>query len=437
MRASIPARLAREIARQDAGAEIRISWVQLGLLAVFSILYAIAPRAEGTMGFNSVPYFLSAYGVASLIRLALAYRNWLFPPLVVLSILIDIVFICGLIFSFHIQYHEPASFYLKAPTMLYIFLFIALRALRFDPIYVAVTGTAAALGWAVLVYYAVVIDPDYPGRTRDFPMYVSGNMVLFGAELDKILVILAVTALMVYALVRARRTLVSAVRDQAAVSNLSKFFSAEVATIVGSEDPDLLKAGYGIDREAAIMMVDLRGFTTLSQTLSPDEAVTILARFHAHVVPEIRAAGGAIDKFLGDGILATFGAIHPSDTPAADALRAVDRVLAAVDACNGELAAAGGRHVLRAGCAVAYGTVVVGIVGEEHRLEHTVIGRPVNRAAKLEDYNKTARSRALTDVATLDAARAQGFQPEIAPEPLPGVAVPGLEGMQKLVVLAK
>ncbi len=411
--------------------------MQLGLVTVFGVLYALAPRAEGTEGFNFVPYALLAYGAFTLVRLFLAYRNWLFPPILILSILVDIGLICGLIFSFHIQYYEPAAFYLKAPTMLYIFLFIALRALRFDPIYVAITGLAGAAGWLGLLGYAVMVDPAFPGRTRDFPMYISGNMVLFGAELDKVLVILAVTALLVYALVRARRVLFVAVRESAAVSNLSRFFSADVATIVGSEDPEHLRAGYGVDREAAILMVDIRGFTTLAQRLTPEETAAILARFHAHVVPEIQAAGGAIDKYLGDGILATFGAIRPSDTPAADALRAIDRVQNAVAACNANMAASGLGEPLRAGCAVAFGTVVVGVVGDEQRLEHTVIGRPVNRAAKLEDYNKVAQTRALTDSATYQAALAQGFKTKGAPETLTDVTVPGLNGEQDLVVLAR
>lgn len=437
MAPGFPPRLAAQIARQDANAEIRISWVQLALVSIFGVLYAILPRAEGTEGFNFVPYSLAGYAAFTLIRLFLAYRDWLSPPILVLSILVDIGLICGLIFSFHIQYVEPASFYLKAPTMLYIFLFIALRALRFDPLYVAITGVFGAIGWFGLLIYAVMFDPAFPGRTRDFPMYISGDMVLFGAELDKILVILAVTGLIAYALVRARRVLFAAVRDQAAVANLSRFFSDDVATIVGSEDPDRLRAGYGVDREAAILMVDLRGFTSLSNDLSPDAAVSVLARYHAHVVPEIRKAGGAIDKYLGDGVLATFGAVQPSQTAAADALRAIYRVLAAVEMCNAEFAAEGRDLVLNVGCATAFGPVVVGIVGDERRLEHTVIGRPVNAAAKLEDHNKRVGSRALTDRATYDAASAQGFRQTVPPEVLDDAAVAGLEGAQTLVVLAR
>ena len=67
-----------------------------------------------------------------------------------------------MILSFHVQYQQPASFVLKAPTLLYVFIFIALRALRFEPRFVLVAGVTAALGWAAIIYYVVNIDPKTP-----------------------------------------------------------------------------------------------------------------------------------------------------------------------------------------------------------------------------------------------------------------------------------
>ncbi|MEM6665119.1 MAG: adenylate/guanylate cyclase domain-containing protein [Pseudomonadota bacterium] len=406
--ATLPARLKDEIRRQDAEAEIRITWVQLGLVLFFAALYAVTPRAEGTEGMNFVPLALSLYAAFTLFRLYLAYRYALIPPVLVLSAVVDVALICGLIYSFHIQYQEPASFALKSPTLLYLFLFIGLRALRFDPLFVILTGVAAALGWVALVYYAIAIDPEFPGITRDYVQYINGPMVLRGAELDKVIVILAVTGILAYALMRTRRLLVDAVRDQAAVTNLRRFFSPSVAALVGSEDPDHLKAGFGVDREAAILVVDIRGFTALTETLSASQSVSLLAEFHASTVPAIRDAGGSIDKYLGDGILATFGAVSESETAVADALRAAEGVQLAIDAHN----ATPGVLQLRVGCAVASGPVTVGVVGDDTRLEHTVIGPAVNMATKLEDMNRPFGSRLLVAQVCLDRAVAQGFSPD-------------------------
>ena len=70
-----------------------------------------------------------------------------------------LVLLLGMIWSFHLQYMQPPSFYLKAPSLLYVFIFISLRALYFDFRFLAVTGATAAIGWIILVLYVTHIDP--------------------------------------------------------------------------------------------------------------------------------------------------------------------------------------------------------------------------------------------------------------------------------------
>ena len=76
----------------------------------------------------------------------------------------------GLIWSFHLQYGQPPSFYLKVPTLLYVFIFIALRALRFEAKYVVFAGLAAALGWLAMVLYVVYAEPGNSMVTRNWLM---------------------------------------------------------------------------------------------------------------------------------------------------------------------------------------------------------------------------------------------------------------------------
>ncbi|OYZ94953.1 MAG: adenylate cyclase, partial [Rhizobiales bacterium 17-65-6] len=114
----VPARVQSEINRREAAAERLIGWVQLALVLFFATLYSIAPRAEGGSGSNFVPMTLAAYFLFTLFRLILSYRIILPAWFLVLSIIVDVALLCGLIFSFHIQYAQPAAFYLKAPTMI-------------------------------------------------------------------------------------------------------------------------------------------------------------------------------------------------------------------------------------------------------------------------------------------------------------------------------
>jgi len=202
---------------------------------------------------------------------------------------------------------------------------------------------------------------------------------------------------------------VRSVVEQAAARDLSRFFAPEIAERIKRSEHEI-HAGEGEARDAAILTTDIRGFTKFAEAAPAREVIALLTEYQSRVVPVIRKHGGSVDKFLGDGILATFGAAAPSETYAADALRAADEVIAAADAWTAERAAAGkSAHVIAA--SVTTGRVVFGAIGDEERLEYTVIGDPVNLAAKLDKHSKVEKCRGLTTAETLALAEAQGYMP--------------------------
>ena len=208
----LPQRLRLAIQDQQERSEVLISIIQLIIVAIFGLLYAVAPKTfSQDADFAPVPWVLAMYLAFSLIRLALALRRQLPDWMLYLSSAVDVALLVGLIWSFHLQYEQPPSFYLKAPTMLYLFIFIAIRALHFDPRFVVSTGICAAFGWAVLVAYVMYSDPVDNMVTRDYVEYMTSNSVLIGAEFDKIVSILMVTGVLALALHRARKLLVDSV----------------------------------------------------------------------------------------------------------------------------------------------------------------------------------------------------------------------------------
>lgn len=430
----IPARVRAEIDAREARAERLIGWVQLAMVLFFAALYSLAPRAEGAGGFNFVPIALVAYFLFTLLRLSLSYRIQLPNWYLLVSIGVDIALLCGLIFSFHIQYGQHPTFYLKAPTVMYLFIFIALRALRFDPRFVLTTGLAGLIGWGALVAYALFSDMGAMRITRNYVDYLTSNAILLGAELDKAMIILGVTGLLSVALYRGRQILFDSVRDHAAAEDLKRFFAPEVARSITDADV-ALSAGQGEVREVAVLMVDIRGFTSVAASLEPQTVMRVLAHYQEEVLHVIAAHGGQVDKFLGDGILATFGAVAPSDRAAADGVRAARALVPVFERLGPELKDLGWPETMRFGTALAFGVVTVGVVGADDRLEFTVIGDPVNRAAKLEDANKKQHSTALTDRETFAAALRQGYEGPPAEE-RPGVEVAGVARPVDLVVLA-
>lgn len=406
--AGIPDRVRAEIRAREASSERLISWVQLALVLFFSTLYIIAPRAEGSAGFNFVPFALGAYFLFTIFRLLLSYRFELPQWYLLISIGVDMALLVGLIFSFHIQYDQHPAFYLKTPTLMYVFIFIGLRALRFDPRFVLTTGLVAVAGWLGLVFYAAFADMDSMRVTRNYVEYLTGNSILVGAELDKTMVIFAVTVILSVALYRGRSMLFEATRDHAAAMDLRRFFAPEVAASITDANTEL-QAGEGNLREAAILYADIRGFTSVSSSLPPEVVLKVLAEYQNLAVEVINQAGGRVDKFLGDGILATFGAVQPSESFAADALEAATTLVESVRSDQQRFRLAGWPGTLTIGTAVAAGPVTVGVIGSKNRLEFTVIGDAVNRAAKMEDANKAQLTKALTDKSTWELAQSQGY----------------------------
>src|SRR5260370_36080779 len=129
-----PDRVVRAIRRQEENSEILVGWMQIAAIIFFAIFYSLAPKAFAPdVRFTPVPVTLGAYALFAALRLVLAYRGALRTWFLTISVVIDIVVLMITIWSFHLQYDQPPTLYLKAPPLLYVFLIISLRSFRFYP----------------------------------------------------------------------------------------------------------------------------------------------------------------------------------------------------------------------------------------------------------------------------------------------------------------
>jgi adenylate cyclase len=247
--------------------------------------------------------------------------------------------------------------------------------------------------------------------THSYIHYLTSNSILIGAEVDKILSISFVTIILAIAVNGSSNLLVTAVAERSAAADFSRFFDSSVAE--GIRSAEALEAGRGEKRFATILNVDLRGFTGLADRLDADSVMAVLSAYQGRVIPLVQQHGGIIDKFMGDGIMASFGIgdvdgeVEPGCE--ANAVRAAEAILLDAERWAGEvpeIAQAGGIEV---GIGIASGTVNWGAVGREDRLEMTVIGPAVNLSAKLEKHNKKLASRCICDAETWAAACGQGY----------------------------
>ncbi|MFS8084182.1 MAG: adenylate/guanylate cyclase domain-containing protein [Acidobacteriota bacterium] len=403
-RVQLPARIATQIRAQEEASEILVGWIQLVVVLGFSVVYLLAPKTfSDTAPFRPVPWVLAAYFAFTLLRLTLAYLHRLPEWLRYASIVIDMALLLGLIWSFHLQYEQPPSFYLKAPTVLYIFIFIALRTLNFEAPKVVTAGLVAAIGWVVLVVYVITIDPRDSMITHDYVHYLTSNSILIGAEVDKVISILVVTGILAFAIKRNRRLLTYAVREGVSNQDLARFVPAEVASLTKTAD-DGVHLGFGEPREATMLFLDIEGFATLSERLEPQQLVRTLNQFYAAVAEPLTRHDGVIVQFQGDAVLASFNAPRLNPDHAANAVRAALEIQALLGTRT-----FGDGLSLRARIGINTGVVIHGLIGTPDRLGYTVIGDEVNVAARLEALNKDYGSSIIVSEDTLNKAGPEQF----------------------------
>ena len=180
--------------------------------------------------------------------------------------------------------------------------------------------------------------------------------------------------------------------------SFARYLSRDVMAKVLSDAPSLR----GEHREVSILFSDLRGFTTLSEQMEPERIAAHLNEYFDAMTTAIFAHRGMINDFVGDAVMAVFGA--PIDDPehAVNALQSALAMDRALEALNARWQAAG-LPSLRMGIGIHTGSVFAGNVGGRDRMKYTVIGDPVNVASRVEGLNKELGTTVLITEETLAA----------------------------------
>jgi adenylate cyclase len=241
---------------------------------------------------------------------------------------------------------------------------------------------AALVSLAVLVGFAIAADVGFDG----------GGMMLN-------MIYPPLSLFFTYAAVVGYRVIFEQGQARALRGVLGQYLSPAVVAEV-TRDPEQLKLG-GDEREMTVLFSDLRGFTTFSETIDPETLVHLLNEYLTAMSDIIFKYEGTIDKYMGDAIMAFWGAPRHQPDHASLACRAALEMVAELEQLNARWADEG-RSPLAMGIGINTGTMKVGNMGSSSRFDYTVLGDSVNLGSRLEGLNKEYGTTLIVSKATLD-----------------------------------
>lgn len=361
--------------------------LSLWLKVVFFLTMLAGSFSPEATHFERLYGSLASATLAALLAVfqALIRKNRRLRLVGILSAVLDGVFLTLIVIIWYLAVggsQVSSAFLLKSTIYTFSAGLMILNCFALRPLYPAIVGavfTASQLGFFA---YSYALDGDLNAQT--FNEHLLADRVSYFLYF---VVHIAVPFLfgcvsLTYLTYIARRTVEQAVFLEKDKDQLQRYFSPRIAEKITAADEDFLKPG-GTRTLVAVMFCDIRGFTKLSETLSPEQVLDLLSRYHARMVKVIFQWNGTLDKYIGDAIMATFGTPAPTPDDADNALSAALAMRAELGEFNAEQRAAGLPEVSH-GIAINYGEAIVGNIGTRERLEYTVIGDTVNVASRME-----------------------------------------------------
>ena len=307
---------------------------------------------------------------------------------------------------------------------LYLVIYLTASALSYSARTVVLTGAASLVAlvgsfvWTALdqaratgvdlLGGAEPLSALWPTARALFARLIGPGFVTPEAFLVQQLVFMSIcTAFIAGAVWRARAHLGRTLLAEGERNNLARYFSPNLVDRLAGAAHDF---EVGRETKATVLFVDVVGFTRLMEGVPPQLTINFLRVFHEHMADCIFRHGGTLDKFIGDGVMATFGT---PDSQPDDEVRALqcarDMVQAVVDWNRGRQMR--GLPPVRISVGVHVGPVLMGVIGSRNRLEYSAVGDTVNVASRLEHLSRSHDALIVTSAETLLAARrSAGFE---------------------------
>lgn len=315
------------------------------------------------------------------------------------SAVVELTLPSALVYSFVDTVH-PVYGLLMPPTALY-FLFVSLSALRLSLGICVLTGAVAAIEYLLLYWYGM---HHYSGP----PLFVLLVTPFHHIAKAAGFFVCGVAAGIVT--IQLKQRVIRSLRMVAERNRVTMMFGLYVSPSVVAE---VMQQRGGMDmqgevRNVCVLFLDIRNFTQYSEKRAPEEVVRYLNHLFSFMIEVVSQHKGIINKFLGDGFMAIFGAPLSDDRACEHAMRAALQIVNQLESYvkGGEL------PPTRIGIGIHYGPAVTGSIGSLRRKEYTIIGDTVNLASRIEQLTKHYAAQVLVSASVLQAAPATGIAAE-------------------------
>lgn len=373
-------------------------WARLGTIVVIQTWLAVAVPKPYTLFYHGSLFVFLLLGVTQLLLLRSRYgARWQAYVFALLDgMLLGAVLLLPNPF---LSDPPPPAMILRYANIIFVFVLMAGAALSYNPGLVLCTSLSSMAVWRFGIFLLASRDEvstsdnqawiDAHSMEETVRLFLDPNFIHLTMQDKKAFVVLLVALLLALVVSRARRLVQSQVTIERARTNLARYFSPNLVEQLAAQDQPL---GAVRRQSVAVLFADIQDFTSLSETMPPEEVVDLLRGFHERMETAIFAHQGTLDKYIGDGLMATFGTPTPGERDATNALAAARQMLSELEALNRERMAQD-KPPLALSIGIHYGTVVQGDIGGGRRLEFTVLGDTVNVAARLETMTRRLETR--------------------------------------------
>ena len=408
---------------------VRARWVALALIAV--TLPIINPTWD-VIYYVVMLGFFAVTGWAQL-KVGSAGRSWreLFLMFCDLAFL---TFICVVPNPWS-SVDWPIAMQFRFETFIYFFVLLATATLAYSWRTVIAMGIWTSALWVIGVGWAYLqpaTHVDLSERIRAaigsdprMSSIIDPTAINFGGRIQEIIVFLIVAFTLAVAVRRSNLLLISHAGIERERANLARYFSPNVVAELSENDEPLKQVR---TQDVAVLFADIVGFTRYAEGRSPTEVIGTLREFHERMEREVFRHQGTLDKYLGDGLMATFGTPFAGERDASNALLCAQAMIGSIDELNQERSDRD-QPPIQLSVGLHYGPVVLGDIGL-NRLEFAVIGNTVNVASRLESLTREFRCSLVANNDLVQRARAETTTSRIALLPLverPAWVVRGLE----------